>query len=44
MSYNEVLTKITFLIREERFCGGLLYSNFKDGTILKLLERLNQLK
>ena len=43
MTYDEVITQITFILRGERFCGGLLYSNFKDGTMLKLLERLNEL-
>ena len=43
MNYNEIITKITFFLRGERFCSGFWYSSFKDGTLLKLLERLNQL-
>lgn len=43
MNYNEVMTEITCFLRGERFCSGFWYSNFKDGTILKLLERLKTL-
>lgn len=43
MTYDEVITAITSIIRGDRFCSRLLYTNFKDGTILKLLKRLNKL-
>lgn len=43
MNFNEVMTAITYFLRGERFCSGFWYSNFKDGTILKLLERLRDL-
>lgn len=43
MDYNEIMTSITYFLRGERFCSGFWYSNFKDGTILKLLERLEEL-
>ena len=43
MNYNEIITEITLFIRGERFCSGFWYSKFKDGTLLKLLERLNQI-
>ena len=43
MNFNEIMTAITYFLRGERFCSGFWYSNFKDGTILKLLERLRDL-
>lgn len=43
MNFNETMTAITYFLRGERFCSGFWYSNFKDGTILKLLERLRDL-
>lgn len=43
MNYNEIITRLTFLLRGERYCSGLWYSNFKDGTILRILERLKEL-
>ena len=43
LNYNEVITELTFCFRGERFCSGFLYSIFKDGTLLKLLERLQQI-
>ena len=43
LTYNEVGTMLTAIIRGDRFCSGLIYSKVKDGTILKLLERLKEL-
>lgn len=43
LTYKEIGTMLTAIIREDRFCSGLIYSKFKDGTILKLLERLKEL-
>ena len=43
MNFNQIMTAITYFLRGERFCSGFWYSNFKDGTILKLLERLRDL-
>ena len=42
-SYNEVCTLLTSIIRGDRFVSGLIYSKFKDGTLLKLLESLKKL-
>ena len=44
LTYNEVLTKITWGIRADRFNSGLLYALVKDGTMLNLLERIEKLK
>lgn len=43
MNYNEILTELTFFLRGERFCGGFWYEDFKDGTLLKIVERLKEL-
>ena len=40
MSFEEVCTKLSWIIRGDRFSSGLLYSCFEDNTILNLLERL----
>lgn len=42
-SYEEVLTVITMVIRGDRFVSGHIYSCVKNGTMLKLLERLYSL-
>ena len=42
-SYNEICTLLTSIIRGDRFVSGLIYSKFKDGTLLKLLESLKKL-
>lgn len=42
MTQEEVLTSLTFFIRGDRFCEGLLASALEDGTFLKLLIRLKQ--
>lgn len=42
LTYKEVGTKLTSIIRGDRFCSGLIYSKVKDGTIFKLLERLQK--
>jgi hypothetical protein len=40
----ETLRKLlTFFIRRERFCEGMLASAIKNGFILKILERLKEL-
>lgn len=39
-NYDEVLTALTSIIRGDRFVSGHIYSCVKDGTMLKLLERL----
>lgn len=43
LTYKEIGTKLTSIIRGDRFCSGLIYSKVKDGTILKLLERLQEI-
>lgn len=44
LTYKEIGTMLTAIIRGDRFCSGLIYSKVKDGTILKLLERVKELK
>ena len=44
LTYKEIGTMLTAIIRVDRFCSGLIYSKTKDGTILKLLERIEELK
>ena len=39
---ENVITELTFYIRGDRFCDGLLYGAFEDGTILKLLKILKE--
>lgn len=43
LSYEEVLTKLTYIFRGDRFCSGLIKSKVDDGTILRLIERLYNL-
>lgn len=43
MSYEDVLTQITVILRGDRFCSGMLYSSIKCGTFLNLLERLKEI-
>lgn len=42
LTYKEIGTMLTSIIRGDRFCSGLIYSKVKDGTLLKLLERLQK--
>lgn len=44
LTYKEIGTMLTAIIREDRFCSGLIYSKVKDGTLLRLLERLKDIK
>lgn len=39
-SYEDVLTALSAIIRGDRFVSGQIYSCFKDGTLLKLVEKL----
>lgn len=43
LTLDEVLTKLTFFIRQDRFCTGLIASQIKNGIIEKLITQLNQL-
>lgn len=40
LSFEEALTRLTFIIRGDRFSSGLLKSKVDDGTMLRLVERL----
>lgn len=44
LGYKEIGTMLTAIIRGDRFCSGLIYSKVKDGTLLRLLERLKDIK
>lgn len=39
-TYEETLTTLTRIIRGDRFVSGQIYGCFKDGTLLKIVERL----
>ncbi|MBR3161461.1 MAG: hypothetical protein IKF19_01865 [Bacilli bacterium] len=38
LTLNEAITRLTFIIRGDRFCSGLLKSKIDDGSFLKLVE------
>ncbi len=40
LSLDEVLTRLSFIIRGDRFSSGLLKTKVDDGTMLRLIERL----
>lgn len=40
LSLEEVITRLTFIIRGDKVCSGLLKSKVDDGTMLRLVERL----
>lgn len=42
-SGDEILYYLLWLINSERFCDGLLLSNFEDGTIMKCLKKLKSI-
>lgn len=39
-TYEETLTALTQIIRGDRFISGQIYSCFKDGSLLKVIEKL----
>lgn len=39
---NELLVLLTYIIRQERFCDGLLLGKCKDGTIYAILQALKK--
>lgn len=43
LSFDEVRTELTAIIRAERFCSGAWHSAVESGRLLELLERLNDL-
>ena len=40
LSFEETLTRLSYIIRGDRFSSGLLKSKVDDGTMLRLVERL----
>lgn len=42
MTESEVLSCLTSVIRQERFCEGLIESRIKDGTLSLLLKKLEE--
>lgn len=40
---DEIIYYLLWLINSERFCDGLLLSNFEDGTIMKCLKKLKSI-
>ncbi len=42
MTLNDVLTILTWIIRQDRFCDGLLATNVESGTIESLCKRLHE--
>lgn len=43
MTYEECITRLTFLHRNDRMCSGSLYSDVQSGLLLKLLQRIKDL-
>ena len=43
LTLDETLTKLTFFIRQDRFCTGLIVSQIENGIFEKLVKRLNEL-
>lgn len=43
LTLDEILTKLTFFIRQDRFCLGLIASQIKNGIFEKLIKRLDEL-
>jgi hypothetical protein len=41
MSEKDVGTCITAILRQERFCDGLIQNFLEKGILIKLLDRLN---
>lgn len=44
MTKNNIATCITAIIRGERFCDGRIAQFIKNGILVKLLERLNEIE
>lgn len=42
LNKEELRTVITYYVRGERFCDGLLAGALEDGTLLKVLERIKE--
>lgn len=43
LTRDEILTRMTFLIRAERFCDGTIEEALNDGTLESLRIRLHEL-
>ena len=43
MTREEILSLLTYYIRQDRFCEGLLAEKIKSGNITKLVERLHEI-
>ena len=43
LSRDEILTRMTALIRGERFCDGLIAKALRDGSLEALSVRLNEI-
>ena len=43
MSPEEIRTMLTWFARGERFCDGFLAGEVNDGTVLRVLRRLDEL-
>lgn len=42
LTLDEILTELTFYIRQDRFCTGLLANEIKNGTLEKLIKHLDE--
>lgn len=40
---DEIITHMTYIIRGERFCDGVIATNVGDGTLEKLCMRLHEI-
>lgn len=43
LTEEELLSKLTAVIRSERFCEGAINRNLQDGTIQTILNRLKEI-
>lgn len=43
LTVDDILVIITYILREERFCDGLLARTLEDGTLENLSKRLHEL-
>lgn len=43
LNIDEILTYLTYYVRGERFCDGLIARGLKEGTLEKLTTRLRKL-
>lgn len=42
-SSDEIVYYLLLMVNSERFCNGLLLSNFEDGTIIECLKKLKSI-